>query len=89
MSTAPAPERRKERPRLALAGLGLELGAAVAGFTLLGLWIDRRWETAPWAVVICAAIGLVGGLYNFVREAMKAAARDAERRREEERGGGR
>ena len=70
---------KQRRYDLGLAGLGMELAAAVIGFTLLGLWIDRRWETAPWAVVICASIGFVGGMYNFVLSAQKAARKAASR----------
>ncbi len=66
---------KRRRYDLGLAGLGIELAASVIGFTLLGLWIDRRFETAPWAVVICASIGFVGGMYNFIRSAQKAARR--------------
>ena len=66
---------KRRRHDLRLAGLGMELAASVIGFTLLGIWIDRRWETAPWAVVICASIGFVGGMYNFIRSAQKAARR--------------
>ncbi len=77
----------RRRHDLGLAGLGIELAAAMIGFTLLGLWIDRRWETAPWAVVICASIGFVGGMYNFIRSALKAARRDEERAAEEQAGG--
>ncbi len=57
--------------------MGLELGAAVAGFTFLGIWIDRRYDTEPWGVLVCAAIGVVGGLYNFVRAARIAAGSSA------------
>lgn len=74
---------KRRRYDLGLAGLGIELAAAVVGLTLLGLWIDRRYATAPWATVICALIGLVGGLLNFVRSARRAAAKDAERRQSE------
>ena len=66
---------RRRRYQLGLAGLGIELAASVIGFTLLGLWIDRRWGTAPWGVVTCASIGFVGGMYNFIRSAQKAARR--------------
>ncbi len=61
------------RYNLGLAGLGLELAAAVVGLTLLGLWIDRRWGSAPWGLAICATIGFVGGMYNFIRAAQRAA----------------
>ena len=49
------------------------MAGAVTGFSFLGLWIDRRYGTEPRALLICAAIGVVGGLYNFVRAARLAA----------------
>lgn len=58
---------------MGLAGLGMELAAAVIGATLLGFWIDRRFATEPWGVVIGALVGIVGGLYNFVHQASRAA----------------
>ena len=38
-----------------LAGMGMELGAAVAGLTLFGAWIDRHWGTAPKGLLTGAA----------------------------------
>ncbi len=66
---------KRRRHDLRLAGLGMELAFSVIGFTALGVWIDRRLETAPWALVICASLGFVGGMYNFIRAAQKAARR--------------
>src|SRR5438128_1402864 len=70
-----------------LAGLGVELAAAVVGGSLLGYWIDRRFGTAPLWLLICAGIGVIGGLYNLIRQALKEtgsvnrnAARDQSRR---------
>ena len=70
---------KRKRYDLSLAVLGTEWAAAIIGFTLLGLWIDRRWETAPWGVMICLAIGFVGGTYNFILAAQKANRESAER----------
>jgi F0F1-type ATP synthase assembly protein I len=70
---------KRRRYDLSLAGLGIELAASVIGLTLLGVWIDRRWQTDPWGVVICASIGFAGGMYNFVLSARRAA-REAERK---------
>ena len=53
-----------------LTGLGFEFFGAVFGFVLLGVWIDRRYDTAPRGVLICAALGIVGGLYHLVRAAL-------------------
>jgi ATP synthase protein I len=54
------------------SGVGLELAGAVAGFSLIGYWIDRHYGTSPWGLVVGLALGIVGGLYNFVREAFQA-----------------
>ena len=32
------------------SGIGIEFAAAVAGFSLVGYWIDRRYGTDPWGV---------------------------------------
>ncbi len=74
----------ERRPRwVSLAGLGVELGGAVLGLTLLGYWIDRHYGTAPKGVLIGAVLGLIGGMYNFIRSSLlaarSAAGKDEER----------
>ncbi len=54
------------------AGVGLELAGAVAGFTLLGYWIDRHYGSQPWGLVVGAALGFAGGLYNLVKQSLQA-----------------
>ena len=58
------------------SGVGLELAGATAGLALVGYWIDGRFGTRPWATLIGVVIGIVGGLYNLVRESL-AAVREA------------
>lgn len=52
--------------------MGLEMGIGVA----LGLWIgsviDRRLGTSPRGALIGCLIGLAGGMYLLIREAIKA-----------------
>ena len=62
----------QSRAWLRFAGTGIELAGAVAGFSLLGFWIDRRYDTSPWGLLICALCGAVGGFYNFIRSSFKA-----------------
>ena len=54
------------------SGVGLELAGALAGFALIGYWIDRWYGTEPWGLVIGVILGLVGGLYNLVRQSLQA-----------------
>ena len=54
------------------SGIGVEFAAAVAGLALLGYWIDAHYGTGPWGVLIGAALGLVGGMYNFIRRSLQA-----------------
>ena len=65
---APKPFRQGN---MRLAGLGLELAGAVVGGSLLGYWLDRRFGTYPRWLIVCASIGVVGGLYNLIRQAVR------------------
>jgi F0F1-type ATP synthase assembly protein I len=55
-----------------LSGLGIELAAAVAGLTLFGYWLDRHFGIGPWGMVVGGTIGIVGGLYNLIRQSLLA-----------------
>jgi hypothetical protein len=59
-----------------LAGMGVDLSAAVAGFTLIGWWADRHWQTSPRYTVVGVVLGMIGGMYNLIRRALRAS-RDA------------
>ena len=56
-----------------LSGIGIELAAAVGGFVALGYWWDRHFHTHPWGLLIGGALGLVGGMYNLVRQSLLAS----------------
>jgi F0F1-type ATP synthase assembly protein I len=58
------------------SGFGLELAGAIAGLALLGHWIDGKFGTTPWGILGGVIIGMVGGMYNLVRESL-AAVREA------------
>ena len=58
------------------SGVGLELAGATAGLALVGYWVDSKYGTGPWGILIGVVIGIAGGLYNLVRESL-AAIREA------------
>jgi len=60
---------------LRFLALGTEFAAAVVGLTLVGYWVDRHFGTAPWSTVTGAMIGLVGGMYNLLRQVLPAVRR--------------
>ena len=59
------------------SGIGLELAGVTAGLALLGYWVDSKFGTKPWGLLVGVAIGIVGGLYNLIRESL-AAVHEAE-----------
>jgi ATP synthase protein I len=69
------------------SSIGLELAGVTAGLALLGYWIDRRYGTGPWGLIGGVIIGIVGGLYNLVRESLDAVregrSEDADAARQE------
>ena len=82
MTQEERPKRRRRRSEMGLAGMGFDLAASVGVGTLIGWWIDRQYDTEPWGLVVCAMIGIVGGLFYFAKVGHRAARR-AEREQEE------
>ena len=53
-------------------GLGFQLVAATVAFGALGYWLDGRFGTSPWMLVIGLVLGAAGGMISFIRTALKA-----------------
>jgi F0F1-type ATP synthase assembly protein I len=67
------PEEPKSATDLSkLSGIGFELAAAVGGFTFAGYLWDRHFGSLPWATLTGAVLGLVGGMYNLIRQTLLA-----------------
>lgn len=74
------PEEPKRYPSwVRLSGIGIELVGAVVGFTLAGYWIDRHFGFGPWGVLTGVVLGLVGGMYNLIRQSLLASKEAAAR----------
>lgn len=71
------------------SSMGLELAGAIVGLTLLGYWADRHFGTTPRWLLVGAGLGIVGGFYNFIREALELSRRqEATQRRRRNRDSG-
>lgn len=64
-------EQRSPQRWARVYSLGIDLAAAVGGLSLLGYWIDRHYQTDPWGILIGFGLGLVGGMYNFIRSSIR------------------
>jgi F0F1-type ATP synthase assembly protein I len=64
-----------------LSAMGTEFVAAIAGMLLLGFGLDYWWGTSPVMTVIGAVVGLVGGGYNLIRQALRAEQKASTRRK--------
>lgn len=50
--------------------LGLTLAISVVGGALGGRWLDTRWETEPWLMLLGSFLGIGAGLYHFIKSVL-------------------
>jgi hypothetical protein len=48
-------------------GAGLTLAVSVGLFAYGGLWLDAKWGTRPWMLLLCVCLGIVGGILHLIR----------------------
>jgi ATP synthase protein I len=48
-------------------GLGIQLAATVIVMVLIGYWLDEKFKTSPYLIIVCSIIGIFGALYNFIK----------------------
>lgn len=63
------------------AGLGLQFALAILVFAFAGQWLDRRFGTEPWLLLVGVFTGAGGGFYSIYRRLMADLRRDEARRR--------
>jgi F0F1-type ATP synthase assembly protein I len=56
----------------AMSGLGFEFLAAILLPGAVGYWLDGKWNTSPWLILIGGAFGFAVGLYRLLKSASKA-----------------
>jgi ATP synthase protein I len=50
-----------------MAGLGMQFGAVITVFALVGNWLDGRLGTRPLLLVLGVLLGFAGGTISLVR----------------------
>ncbi|MCA8966382.1 MAG: AtpZ/AtpI family protein [Planctomycetes bacterium] len=48
-------------------GAGMTLAVSVGLFAYGGLWLDTRFGTKPWLLLLCVGFGIVGGMLHLIR----------------------
>ena len=59
--------QRKHQGSGRVYGAGLTLAVAVGMFAYGGLWLDARFGTKPWLLLLCVVCGIVGGILHLIR----------------------
>jgi F0F1-type ATP synthase assembly protein I len=52
-------------------GLGLEMAVGVVLGIVVGQWLDRKYNWAPWGTLGCAMLGISAGMYMLIREGLR------------------
>jgi len=50
-------------------GVGLELSMVIGGMTYCGYWLDERFGTEPWLMLLGVCIGTCGGGWHAIKMA--------------------
>ena len=53
------------------AGIGLQMLVGVGLGYFVGSWLDRKYGWAPWGVMAGSMIGLAGGMYLLIKDAIR------------------
>ncbi len=56
--------------------LGLEMGAAVVIGLLIGIYLDRRFNTEPWLTLIFLGFGFAAAVRNLLRAFKRGIANE-------------
>jgi len=56
-----------------LMGLGLEMAAAMVLPLLVGIYIDHRWDTSPWGILIGSLLGLISMILKLYKVAVSSS----------------
>ena len=58
---------RKAFSAVRYSGVGIEMAVFIAAGTLGGRWLDSRYGTEPWLLLVGVLLGVVGGFRSLWR----------------------
>jgi len=65
-------QRRNDDPNWGrYLGVGLQMLAGVGLGVLVGNWLDRKFGWDPWGLLACTLLGLAGGMYLLIKDAIR------------------
>jgi len=53
------------------ASLGIQLVITIVIGAYIGWWLDGRYDTSPWFLIILTFFGAIAGMVNFIKTATK------------------
>ena len=74
-------DARLARSAAKYGGVGLQFAASILLFLYAGQWVDRRFGTKPWGILIGVFVGAGAAFYSMYRQLMADLRREEEAKR--------
>jgi F0F1-type ATP synthase assembly protein I len=74
-------DARAARTASKYAGVGLQFAASIVLFLYLGQWVDRRFGSEPWGLLVGVFVGAGAAFYSMYSRLMADQRRDEEQKR--------
>ena len=68
--------RRKGMSGTEFAGAGVQFAGTIVAFALAGAWLDQRFGTSPWLILVLVFGGSSLGFWSLYRRAVKSQQKD-------------
>ena len=58
---------------------GIQLAVTVVAMFFIGRWLDGKFDTAPWLMIVGGLIGSAGGMVSFIRTALSVGRSESDK----------